>query len=85
MDTLAVKIPKDQKKKLGKIAEDGGYPNKSEFVREMIREEIKKRKKVRKKFLQEIKERKKDLEEGKIALEEMKTIDQIAEEQGLKK
>ena len=77
MDTLAVKIPEEQKQKLGEIAEKEGYPNTSEFVREMIREEINKRKVLKKEFLEEIEERVRKVEEGEISLEEMKTNEEL--------
>lgn len=77
MDTLAVKIPEDQKKKLGEIAEEEGYPNTSEFVREMIREEINKRKVLRKEFVEEIEKRVEQVENGEISLEDMKTNEEL--------
>jgi metal-responsive CopG/Arc/MetJ family transcriptional regulator len=77
MDTLAVKIPEDQKKKLGKIAEKEGYPNTSEFVREMVREEINKRKVLREEFVEEMKKRIEQVESGEIDLEDMKTNEEL--------
>lgn len=77
MDTLAVKIPEGQKKKLGEIAEEEGYPNTSEFVREMIREEINKRKVLKKGFLEEIEKRVEQVENGDISLEDMKTNEEL--------
>jgi metal-responsive CopG/Arc/MetJ family transcriptional regulator len=77
MDTLAVKIPEDQKKKLGEIAEEEGYPNTSEFVREMVREEINKRKILRQEFVEEMKKRIEQVESGEIDLEDMKTNEEL--------
>jgi metal-responsive CopG/Arc/MetJ family transcriptional regulator len=77
MDTLAVKIPEDQKKKLGEIAEEEGYPNTSEFVREMVREEINKRKVLREEFVEEMKKRIEQVESGEIDLEDMKTNEEL--------
>lgn len=77
MDTLAVKIPEDQKKKLGEIAEEEGYPNTSEFVREMIREEINKRKVLREEIVEEIGKRVEQVESGEISLEDMKTNEEM--------
>ncbi|QGA80077.1 ribbon-helix-helix domain-containing protein [Candidatus Nanohalobium constans] len=77
MDTLAVKVPEGQKRKLGEIAEEEGYPNTSEFVREMIREEINKRKVLRQEFVEEIEERVEQVENGEISLEDMKTNEEL--------
>jgi metal-responsive CopG/Arc/MetJ family transcriptional regulator len=77
MDTLAVKIPEDQKEELGKIAEEEGYPNTSEFVREIIREEIKDRKVLKQEFIEEMKRRVEQVEEGEISLEDMKKNEEM--------
>lgn len=77
MDTLAVKVPEEQKRKLGEIADEEGYPNTSEFVREMIREEINKRKVLRKEFVDEIEERVDQVESGEISLEDMRTNEEL--------
>jgi metal-responsive CopG/Arc/MetJ family transcriptional regulator len=77
MDTLAVKVPEEQKRKLGEIADEEGYPNTSEFVREIIREEINKRKVLRKEFVDEIEERVEQVESGEINLDDMKTNEEL--------
>lgn len=77
MDTLAVKIPEDQKKKLSEIAEEEGYPNTSEFVRAMVREEINKRKVLKEEFVEELEKRVEQVESGEISLEEMETNEEL--------
>ena len=77
MDTLAVKVPEEQKRKLGEIADEEGYPNTSEFVREIIREEINKRKVLRKEFVDEIEERVEQVESGEVSLDDMKTNEEL--------
>lgn len=73
MDTLAVKVPEEQKSRIGEIAEEEGYPSTSEFVRELIRDEISKREVLKDDFVEEIEDRVEQVENGEIDLEDLKT------------
>jgi Arc/MetJ-type ribon-helix-helix transcriptional regulator len=82
MSTLGVRIPEKQKKRLEKKIQSEGYPNVSEYVRELIRNDLK-AEKLDEELAKEILRRKKQIEEGDVELEDMKTMEEIAEEAGL--
>ena len=82
MATLGVRIPENQKERLKKKIERKGYPNISEYVRELIRDDLEEE--ISEEYAKEILRRKKEVEEGEIGLEDMRTMDEIAEDEGLR-
>ncbi len=83
MEKVAVKVPEAQKEKLEEIAEEEGYPNRSEFLREVIRNEIKKRETIKKEVLEKIEERMERLEEGELSFEDLTSNKELEEELGI--
>lgn len=84
MEMLGLRLPEEQKRKVEELAEKESYPNVSEYVRELIRKDLRERKELKKELLEEIKERKEEVDSGKVGLDDMRTMEQIAEEEGLK-
>lgn len=82
MEKVAVKVPDGQKEKLDEIAENEGYPNKSEFLREVIRDEINKREIVKKELIEELEKRKTELENGEIGIDDLISNKELKEELG---
>lgn len=78
-----MKVPEAQKEKLEEIAEEEGYPNRSEFLREVIRNEIKKRETIKKEVLEKIEERMERLEEGELSFEDLTSNKELEEELGI--
>ena len=81
METVGVKIPKDQKKILDEVAEKRGYPSKSEYIRDLLRKDMEKYMVLRDEVAEEIKERKRELEEGDLELEDMATTEEVFSEE----
>ena len=80
MAKIGTRIPKDQEKQIQKVVEDENYGSKSEFVREAIRNELRKRAELKKQVIKELEERKRQVEDGKIEIEDMKTKEEVFEE-----
>jgi len=76
--TIGVRIPEEQEKEVERVVEEENYPSKSEFVREALRNELRRR--VNRKELEEVKERKEKVESGE---EELKSHEEVMEEAGL--
>jgi Arc/MetJ-type ribon-helix-helix transcriptional regulator len=84
MDTVGVRIPEKQREEMEERAEQRGYPSTSEYIRELIRNDLEEEK-LKEEVAREIKERKRQLEEGEVSVEEMKTMEELAEEEGIEK
>ena len=82
MATLGVRIPENQKERLEKKIERKGYPNVSEYVRELIRDDLEEE--LSGEYAKEIKRRIKEVKEGELSLDDMRTMDEIAEDEGLR-
>ncbi|QGA80650.1 ribbon-helix-helix domain-containing protein [Candidatus Nanohalobium constans] len=87
--TLTVDVPDGLEKEIDSEVEKGRYQNKSELVRDAIRRLLEERSEVEraelnKEYAEEIKRRMKQVEEGEIGLDDMRTMDEIAEDEGLK-
>lgn len=87
--TLTVDVPDGLQREIDSEVEKGRYQNKSELVRDAIRRLLEKREKVERaemneEYAEEIKRRMKQVEEGEIGLDDMRTMDEIAEDEGLK-
>jgi len=80
MAKIGTRIPEDQEKQIQKVVEDENYGSKSEFVREAIRNELRKRAELKKQVIKELKERKRQVEDGEIEIEDMKTTEKVFEE-----
>ena len=80
MAKIGTRIPEDQDKQIQKVVEDENYSSKSEFVREAIRNELRKRAELKKQVIKELKKRERQVEDGKIEIEDMKTTDEVFEE-----
>ena len=76
--TIGVRIPEEQEKEVERVVEEENYPSKSEFVREALRNELRRR--FNRKELEEVKERKEKVESGE---EELKSHEEVMEEAGL--
>lgn len=75
---IGVRIPEEQEKEVEKVVEDENYPSKSEFVREALRNELRRRK--TREELEEVKKRKEKVESGES---ELKTHEEVMKEAGL--
>ncbi|MFB6100451.1 MAG: ribbon-helix-helix domain-containing protein [Candidatus Nanohalobium sp.] len=87
--TLTVDVPDGLQKEIDSEVERGRYQNKSELVRDAIRRLLEEREKASKEeiseeYAREIKRRIKEVEEGDIGLDDMRTMDEIAEDEGLR-
>jgi Arc/MetJ-type ribon-helix-helix transcriptional regulator len=83
MDTLGVRLPEKQKKELEEKIEREGYPNVSEYVRELIRDDLREER-IKEEAAREIKRRKEELESDEVKVEDMRTMEEIAEDEGIK-
>lgn len=86
---LTVDVPDGLQKEIDSEVEKGRYQNKSELVRDAIRRLLEERNEVEraeldKEFTEEIKRRMKQVKEGEIGLDDMRTMEEIAEDEGLK-
>ena len=87
---LTVDVPDGLQKEIDSEVEKGRYRNKSELVRDAIRRLLEERNEVEraemnKEYAEEIKRRMKQVEEGEVTLDDMRTIDEIVDEEGSKK
>jgi len=87
---LTVDVPDGLQKEIDSEVEKGRYQNKSELVRDAIRRLLEERNEVEraemnKEYAEEIKRRMKQVEEGEVTLDDMRTIDEIVDEEGSKK
>ena len=80
METVGVKIPEGQKKLLDEVSEKRGYPSKSEYIRELLRKDLEKHMVLREEVAEEVKQRKKDVEDGNLELEDLKTTEEVFKE-----
>lgn len=82
MERLGVKVPESQKEELEEVAETEGYPNRSELIRELIRNFLNNRELVSKEVVEKIKKREDELKEGKLGIEDLKSHEEFSEELG---
>lgn len=75
--TIGIRLPEDQEKEVEKVVEEENYPSKSEFVREALRNELRRR---NMKELEEVKERKEEVENGDT---DLVSQEKVMEEAGL--
>lgn len=80
MEIVGVKIPESQKKLLDEVSEKRGYPSKSEYIRELLRKDLEKHMVLKEEVAEEIKQRKKDVDEGDLDLEDLKTTEEVFKE-----
>lgn len=76
--TIGVRLPKDQEEEVERVVEEENYPSKSEFVREALRNELRKR--VDSSELEEVKKRKEKVEDG---VADLKSHEEVMEKAGL--
>jgi len=86
---LTVDVPDGLEEEIEVEVERGRYQNKSELVRDAIRRLLEERNRVEEAELkedvaQELKRRIKEVEDGEVGLDDMRTMDEIAEDEGLK-
>ena len=75
---IGVRMPEEQEKQVERVVEEENYPSKSEFVREALRNELRKR--INKRELEEVKERKEEVQKGEAELE---SHEEVMKEAGL--
>jgi len=85
---LSVDVPDGLEREIDSEVEKGRYQNKSELVRDAIRRLLEERNEVErvemsKEYVEEVKRRMKQVEEGKIGLDDMRTMEQIVDDEGL--
>ena len=85
---LTVDVPNGLQKEIDSEVEKGRYQNKSELVRDAIRRLLEERNKaeqaeMNKEYAEEIKRRMKQVEEGEVTLDDMRTMEEIIDDEGL--
>jgi len=85
---LTVDVPDGLEREIDSEVEKGRYQNKSELVRDAIRRLLEERNEVErvemsKEYAEEVKRRMKQVEEGKIGLDDMRTMEEIVDDEGL--
>jgi len=85
---LSVDVPDGLEREIDSEVEKGRYQNKSELVRDAIRRLLEERNEVErvemsKEYAEEVKRRMKQVEEGKIGLDDMRTMEEIVDDEGL--
>ena len=85
---LSVDVPDGLEREIDSEVEKGRYQNKSELVRDAIRRLLEERNEVErvemsKEYVEEVKRRMKQVEEGKIGLDDMRTMEEIVDDEGL--
>jgi Arc/MetJ-type ribon-helix-helix transcriptional regulator len=68
MDTLNVKVPKEQKKTLERLVVEKQYPSVSEYVREAVRDKIERELELSEDVARELRRRKQEVEDGNADL-----------------
>jgi len=86
---LTVDVPDGLEREIDSEVEKGRYQNKSELVRDAIRRLLEERNEIEraemsKEYAEEIKKRMKQVEEGEVGLDDMRTMDEIAEDENMK-
>jgi len=76
--SIGVRMPEEQEREVERVVEEENYPSKSEFVREALRNELRKR--VNRKELKEVKDRKEEVESGEA---DLKSHEEVMKEAGL--
>lgn len=76
---IGIRLPEEQEKEVEKVVEEENYPSKSEFVREALRNELRRR--INEKELEEVKRRKEEVESGEA---ELKSHEEVMKEAGIK-
>ena len=85
---LTVDVPNGLQKEIDSEVEKGRYQNKSELVRDAIRRLLEERNKaeqaeMNKEYAEEIKRRMKQVEDGEVTLDDMRTMEEIIDDEGL--
>lgn len=85
---LTVDVPNGLQKEIDSEVEKGRYQNKSELVRDAIRRLLEERNEVEqaemnKEYAEEIKRRMKQVEDGEVTLDDMRTMEEIIDDEGL--
>lgn len=83
MERVAFKIPEKQKNQLEQIAENEGYPSRSELFRELVRDFLNKRERLRANFIEEIKNREKEIVNEGLDAEKMASTEEIEDSLGI--
>jgi len=81
VERLGVKVPEGQKEKLEEIADEGGYPNRSELVREMIRDLIKQNQMTEERA-NKLKEKVRHVKQGEMSVDDLKKHEEFLDELG---